>query len=218
MDEHDIKGAQALVSRLCQHGIQWYRSNRAVAWNNTFNAIGGIASIYQGVESVEGVFLKNNNGGTDISGEINGPYILLAPPSKHSKSMVCLLGLYWNLTTDISHLSLYLNIFGQSNVAGVPVWHRGYRLELPHESGVHNYTHVQPCKASGWAKKTRVSFTDDSVSESYPAFPIPARSLTALCATLAVALHGSLMLATVVTWLKGHRMQKDIARLLNCSR
>ena len=105
MHEYDVTGARAVVQSLCRHGMQWYRNPPNKVWQDTFESVGERFAIHQGVEAVEATFLCEENG------EIDGPYILLAPPQK-SPNIVCLLGIYWDLGDDESHMSLYLNMFG----------------------------------------------------------------------------------------------------------
>ena len=207
MNEHDVTGAKTVVESLCRHGMQWYRNPPNRVWQDTFGSIGERFPIHQRVEAVEATFLREENG------EIDGPYILLAPPLK-SPNIVCLLGIYWDLGEEESQMSLYLNMFGPSQIKDVKTWHRGYRLELAHKGGIHDYSHVQPVRATGWAKRTQVMFTDPGVPDSFPAFPLRGSTMTTLCALLAVSLHGRRMLATVNQWLRGNRSLKDVQRLL----
>ena len=198
------RGAKPVPAR---HTVVQESPDQGVA--RPFESIGGrFPIIHQGVEAVEARFLRERNG------EIDGPYILLAPPQK-SPNIVCLLGIYWDLGENESQMSLYLNMFGPSQIKDVKTWHRGYRLELAHKAGIHGYTHVQPVKATGWAKRTQVVFTDPGVPDSFPAFPIRGSTLTTLCALLVVSLHGKRMLATVTQWLRGNRSLRDVQHLLS---
>ena len=207
MNAHDVTGARTVVQSLCRHGMQWYRSPPNDVWQDTYESIGKNFPVHWGVEAVEATFLREE------SGEINGPYILLAPP-QNSPNIVCLLGIYWDLREDEGQMSLYLNMFGPSQIEDVKIWHRGYRLELAHGTGMHGYTHVQPLNATGWAKRTQAVSTDAGVPDSFPAIPIRGSTLTTLCALLAVSLHGKGMLATVIQWLRGNCSLKDVERLL----
>lgn len=213
MDEHDIGGARAIVRGLCRDGIEWHRRSKTTVWESTFQSVG--MSMYHDVQTVEGLFLNGGEGRGGMEGEINGPYILLQPPPENP-DIVCLLGIHWRLTEDETQMSLYLNMFGAIQDEDRGAWHRGYRLELAHGAGVHDYSHVQPIRATGRARRAPVRFADQSVPDSFPAFPLPGRRLTTLCAAFAVALHGAHQLATVVLWLRGHRYQDDVRNLLTC--
>ena len=215
MDIHDINGARAVITHLCREGLKWHRNtNLAKPWLETFESVGQRFSTNLGEEEVERILLKKNNADNDIAGEIEGPYILLAPPSRN-QSVVCFLGIRWNLTDDETEMSLYLHMFGPSQISGIKTWHRGYRFEMPHRAGSHTYTHVQPVKATGWTKRALVEFSDQGVPDSFPAFPLPSRTLTTLCAALAVALHGRQTMVTLLRLLRGHRARTDLSSLLN---
>ena len=206
MDKHDISGAKLVVEKLCHEGIQWYRGNRSSAWENTYNSIRDGFLIHQSVDSVRAIFLDKNED------EINGPYILLAPP-QNSPNIVCLLGVSWKLSDE--QMGLYLNLFGQSNMSGVKTWHRGYRMELAHQRGNHGYTHVQPIRQTGRLVKKDILFTDQSVPDNFPSFPIRGSSLTTLCASLGIALDGKNMLGKIAKWLHGHKYQAIVSQLLS---
>jgi len=208
MDSHDINGAQTIVRYLCRGGISWYRNSKTGVWKETFDVINDGFTIHQGSDAVDGIFLKQDQG------KIDGPFILLAPPSKDG-NIVCLLGVYWKLTEAARQMSLYLHMFGSSQTEKEPPWYRGYRLELSHGSGSHDYTHVQPCNANCRVSRTRGRSMDGTVPESFPAFPLLGSTLTTLCAALAVALHGKSVLAAVVPRLRGQRIKKDVQKLYN---
>ena len=213
MDEHDITGAKALVRFLSKRGIQWLTTGTPhTSWAETFRIIGDNFSIYQGADAVDGAFLKKGAPGETLDGEIRSPHILLAPPSSN-QHIVCLLGIRWALADAFSHMTLYLHTFGQSQTRGIKAWHRGYRLELPHDQGDHRYTHVQPVTAVGWTARTPIPFEDQSVPDSFPAFPLRGHNLTTLCAALAVALHGIGVLTDVVDQLNGNRFQGAVKQL-----
>ena len=196
-----------------KRGIQWRRGAKSKAWTNTYEAVRDGFLIHEKVDSVDAIFLNGGPSTREIEGEINGPYILLAPPSSNPH-IVCLLGIAWMLGEEESQMGLYLNMFGVSSLKGPKTWHRGYRLELAHKGGAHNYTHVQPIKATGRVGKEQVTFTDPGVPDTFPAFPVRGGNMTTLCAGLAVALEGKVMLGQVVQWLKGNPYQKVVAKLL----
>ena len=213
MDQHDITGAKALVRFLSRRGLQWLNAGTPHAsWSRTFRVIGDNFSIYRGADAVDGVFLKAGAQGERLDGEIGGPHILLAPPSSN-QHIVCLLGIRWALADAFTHMTLYLHTFGQSNTSGNQAWHRGYRLELPHSQGDHRYTHVQPVTAVGWAARTPIPFEDQSVPDSFPAFPLRGHNLTTLCAALAVGIHGFDVVTEVVDQLNGNRFQRAVKQL-----
>ena len=213
MDQHDITGAKALVRFLSRKGLRWLNAGTPDAsWSETFRIIGDNFSIYRGADAIDGIFLKAGAQGGRVDGEIGGPHILLAPPSSNQQ-IVCLLGIRWALGEAFSHMTLYLHTFGQSHTSGIKAWHRGYRLELPHTRGHHRYTHVQPVTAVGWTARTPIPFQDQSVPDSFPAFPLRGHNLTTLCAALAVALHGIEVLTDVLDQLNGHRFQGAVKKL-----
>lgn len=213
MDPHDITGAKLLVRLLCEKGLQWYRvGERSKSWSQTLNTIASTFSIYQSEEAVEGVFLRPKAHGNRLVGEIDGPHILLKPPSSN-QHVVCLLGIRWALDDATKEMTLYLHMFGESQVSGKKAWHRGYRLELPHATGSHNYTHVQPIKSVGWNSRAPILFEDQSVPDSFPTFPLRGHNLTTLCAALAVGLHGIDVLPQIVDRLKGTRFQTIVRNL-----
>lgn len=214
MNSHDITGAKTIVNGLCRLGIQWHRHPcRNVAWSRTYETIRDAFVIFERVEAVESKFLKTDKCTGAISGEINGPFILLAPPQS-CPHIVCLLGITWNLQVDQQEMGLYLNMFGASQLHGQTTWHRGYRIEMAHRNGSHDYSHVQPIRETGRIKKKPVMFTDPGVPDKFPSFPLPGDDLTTLCASLAVALEGRVMLAKVIQWLKGNPYQKKVATFL----
>ena len=219
MDKHDINGARVVVNYLCSTGLRWHRNARKTnPWLGTFGAIGSTFSIHSHEGVVEKCFLTNDDTDEVISGSIENPHILLEPPQKN-RNIVCLLGSRWRLTHDSSELSLYLHMFGQSQLRGENKWHRGYRLELPHREGIHAYTHVQPVKANGWVTRNPVPFAEPAIPDSFPAFPLRGSSLTTLCATLTVALHGKPVLSKLIEALKGLRVRRELTRLLDqCGR
>ena len=216
MDLDEINGATIVVRNLCSEGISWYRNSRTPKWDRTFASIGSQFEIFPDVDSVERNLLRGCDETGAMTGEINGPYILLAPPTQN-RDIVCLLGIYWCLAKVESQMTLYLNMFGESRIQSPKPWYRGYRLELPHRAGMHNYTHVQPCNATGWVKKIRIDAAEPSIPDNFPAFAIRGNTLTTLCAALAMALYGSKKLGTVVGWLAGQRPQADVQRLLQHS-
>lgn len=214
MDVHDITGAKVLVRFLCRNGLRWLRrSTPLTSWSRTFETIGDTFSIYSAADAVDSAFLPDLARGESLAGEIDGPHILLEPPSGN-QHVVCLLGIRWALDDASTHMTLYLHTFGQSQRRGVKAWHRGYRLELPHSRGAHTYTHVQPTTTVGWTGRTLIPFEDPGVIDAFPSFPLRGHNLTTLCAALAVALHGIGALADVVEQLKGHRFQNLVRNLL----
>ena len=211
--EHDIRGAKTVILYLCRSGLQWYRGYNGEsrkAWNDTYKAIGGRFRICTSEEEVDEVVLGKDDDG-NVTGEMNQRHILLAPPTK--QPIVCLLGLRWQLSTDVVEMTLYLHLFGRSQLPGQKTWHRGYRLELPHRTGAHTYPHVQPVVSEGWRHREAVPFTEQGVPSNFPAFPLRGHNLTTLCAALAIALRAS-DLENVVNALKGHRTQNDVLTLL----
>ena len=213
MDKQDIDGARAVVLYLCRGGLDWYRDGaRPKAWKNTYKAIGDRFRVYQKEDDVEQSVLQGEEVDGVVNGETRDRYILLAPPGE--RPIVCLLGARWRLSEETIEMTLYLHLFGQSQRPGVPTWHRGYRLELPHGRGVHDYTHVQPVKATGWQKRVAVPFADQEVPDNFPAFPLRGRNLTTLCAALAIALYATDR-AQILQALTGFRAQQsEVATLL----
>ena len=212
IDEHDINGARAIVLQLCRDGLKWYR--KAVpnkAWKDTYEAIGGELRTYRTPDEVEGTLLHWRGDGAIAEGEMRERCILLAPPRDHS--VVCLLGSRWRLSAEHVDMSLYLHLFGESQEEGVRPWYRGYRLELPHGPGIHDYTHVQPVNPAGWREDVAGRCAELGVPEDFPAFPLRGRSLTTLCATLAIALNGT-NLVPILHALRGSRMLDDVQSLL----
>ena len=169
-------------------------------------------SIVQAEEEVAGTLLRGEGVGGIVSREDRERYILLSPPAG-SPSVVCLLGARWELTAEIIKMSLYLHLFGQSQLKDVPFWHRGYRLEMPHGRGVHDYQHVQPVKAAGWPERVAIPFAEQDVPDSFPAFPLRGNNLTTLCAVLAISLCAT-ELPQVLRELRGHRMQHQVRSLV----
>lgn len=215
MDKDDITGAKVLVRFLCSNGLRWLSAGpRPKPWCETFKAIGSTFSIYRNADIVDRCFLPNAARSTSLKGEINGPHILLEPPSS-KQHIVCLLGISWALDNTVTRMTLYLHTFGESQLDGVKAWHRGYRFELPHRGNTHAYTHLQPVTKIGWKARTPIPFEDQSVPDSFPSFPVRGHNLTTLCAALAVALHGRNVLADVVNELKGNAFQTPVKRLLD---
>lgn len=213
MDEHDINGAKAIVSYLCKSGLRWYRSGRRPrSWENTYRAIGERFRIFQNEEEVAGTLLQGDYPSGIVEGEFADRYILLAPPS--GGTVVCLLGVRWKLSEGSSEMTLYLHLFGESQQSGIPTWHRGYRLELPHRQGVHNYTHVQPIKASGWQERIAVPFAEQGVPANFPAFPLRGSDLTTLCASLAMALDAG-DFPNLLQALRGSRKQQEVRKVFS---
>lgn len=211
MNQHDITGAKALVRFLCKNGLKWYREDTQLRpWCQTFKAIGGPLSIHGASDTVDSVFLKSTANGEDSKGEINHPHILLKPPSSN-KHIVCLLGIRWALNPASTRMTLYLHTFGQSQHQDTDLWYRGYRLELPHGSGTHNYTHVQPVTVFKSNAGTR--FEDASVPDAFPSFPLRGHNLTTLCAALAIALHGTVVLTDLLAQLRGHQFETVVKDL-----
>lgn len=211
MDQHDINGAKEVVLYLFRGGLKWYRTGRRTnSWDNTYKKIGTDYKIFMNEQEVKGTLLRGQNAGGVIEGETADRYILLAPP--HNRSEVCLLGVRWKLAEESVELTLYLHLFGESPQKCVPIWHRGYRLELPHKQGVHCYTHVQPIRATGWQQRIPVPFAEQSVPDRYPAFPLKGQNLTTLCAALALALDAQ-DFPNLVGALQGLRKQNEVLRI-----
>lgn len=214
MDSDDIKGARAVVLYLCRNGLDWYRNGaRPKAWKNTYKAIGERFRMFQIEEEVAGTLLR----GKEVDGTINGAtrdrYILLEPPG--GRPIVCLLGARWQLSAKAIEMTLYLHLFGQSQQRGVRAWHRGYRLELPHRRGIHDYTHIQPVKDEGWERRLAIPFADRDVPDNFPAFPLRGGNLTTLCAALAASLYATTYWSEILQVLKGFRAQQnDVKSLL----
>ena len=213
MGEQDINGARAVVLYLCKSGLDWYRKGATPkAWQNTYKALGDRFRVYLKEDDVEGTMLQGAEVGGIVDGEIRDPYILLAPPGQ--QPIVCLLGARWRLSAESIEMTLYLHLFGQSQQRGVRAWHRGYRLELPHRRGIHDYTHVQPVKDEGWEQRLAIPFADKDVPDNFPAFPLRGKNLTTLCAALAFSLYATDRLQ-ILQVLKGHRAQQnDVQNLL----
>lgn len=208
-DSHDIRGAKAVVRFLCRNGLRWYRGRRPADWEETFEAVRARFPLYTGEEEVEAVLLGEGVDGVR-AGETGKRFILLAPPK--SGATVCLLGARWQLSAEAVELTLYLHLFGKSQLAGQRTWHRGYRLELPHSTGVHRYPHVQPVASQGWAIRRPDPFTEQGVPTGFPAFPLWGRNLTTLCAALAIALEVG-DLPGILEALKGCRTRSDVESL-----
>ena len=212
MHEHDINGARAVVLQLCRCGLKWYRERpENKAWDDTYHAIGGSLRTYWTPEEVEGTLLRGRMGSGSVEGEMRNRCILLEPPRGHS--VVCLLGSRWSLSAGHLEMSLYLHLFGESQEDGVPPWYRGYRFEMPHGPGVHNYTHVQPINTTGWQGQVAAVSPERNVPEDFPAFPIRGKKLTTLCAALAIALNGT-HVEPILHALRGSCMLGDVRNLL----
>ena len=211
MDEHDVACAKAIVLYMCKSGLKWYRQgNRPKAWEASYKAIGDRFRIFQMEEEVAGTLLRVGGDGGTVEGEIADRYILLAPPG--GRAVVCLLGVRWRLTSETREMTLYLHLFGQSQQKSVSTWHRGYRLELPHGQGIHDYTHVQPVRATGWQQRVAVPFADHGVPDNFPAFPLRGNNLTTLCAALAISLDAK-DFPNLVRALNGLRKQRDVRQV-----
>ena len=212
MDSDDIRGAKAVVSYLFDEGQKWFRGSPTKSWQNTLSVIGRPFNVFVVKAEVDNLFLVSPKKGGPMAGTFLPRSILLAPPVSN-RSVVCLLGMRWNVKPGTSEFSLYLHMFGESTRAGECVWHRGYRLELGHGGSIHDYTHVQPVKAFGWPRKA-VKFEDQSVPDRVPAFPVRGAKLTTLCAALAIGLHGSAVGGTLEHILRGNRTLLDVQSLL----
>ena len=215
MDEHDIIGARAIVLYLCRSGLRWYRRDeRPRAWQLTYEAVRDGFRICQAEEELTGTLPSRGEAGGIVDGKGRDRYILLAPPG--DRPVVCLLGARWDLSAQPINMSLYLHLFGQSQARCVSTWHRGYRLELPHRHGIHDYTHVQPVRAVGWPQRAAVPFADQSVPDNFPAFPLRGSNMTTLCAVLAIALSADANdRQRLMHELRGSRMQRDVRSLLD---
>lgn len=213
MDAEDVRGARIVVSYLVDQGQSWYRNGKpSESWRNTLRTIGQPFNVLIGKPEVESRFLVGQGGHGTTYGHFLDRNILLAPPPKH-KSVVCLLGIRWQLKQASSQLSLYLHMFGESTDASKPVWYRGYRLELGHSGTIHDYTHVQPVKAIGWPRHA-ITFEDQSVPDTVPAFPVRGGKLTTLCAALAIGLHGSTVANSLNHILRGNGTLPEVRSLL----
>ena len=213
MNEHDVSGARAVVRYLGMAGLNWYRNGaKRRAWETTYAAIGGHFRTCQSEEELTGALPRYGESGSIGDGTGQTRHILLAPPG--NKPVVCLLGARWDLSAQPVQMSLYLHLFGQSALSNTSTWHRGYRLELGHRSGVHAYTHVQPIRANVWPQSKPIPFADQGVPDNFPALPVRGNHLTTLCAALAVALDAT-ALQHVVFALNGHRMQRYVQDLLS---
>ena len=216
MDEHDLSGAKMLIRYFFRKGMDWYRHRdwaTVEASEETLEPIGGKNAIQNAKHVVERMFLeRDDEGGT--RGEIEHPHILLAPPLDVDRSIVCLLGVRWMLSEQFWEMSLYLHMFGRSaNTAGA-FWHRGYRLEMPHPGGNHNYTHVQPVHSLGYRRRKPIPFSDQSLPERFPTIPVVGTTLTTMCATLGVSLYGRRELKRMADSLRSHAYEGDVKRLL----
>lgn len=213
MDKHDIEGARAVVLYLCRNGLRWYRKQEMPrAWKITYGKIRDGFSIVHAEEEVEGTLFRGKGAGGIVGGKNRKRYILLAPPAS-SPSVVCLLGAYWELSAKAIEMTLDLHLFGQSQLQDIPIWHRGYRLEMPHPRGIHDYPHVQPVKTTVWPKKIPIPFAEQDVPDNFPTFPFRGNKLTTLCAALAIALS-SAELPNILHELRGNRMQSHVQNLL----
>lgn len=211
MNKHDINGAKAVLRQLWRRGFEWrHDKQRSTSWQKTYDAIHGDFRTISNLEEVEATLLNGRERDGRVLGEMRNRCILLAPPRGHS--VVCFLGARWMLCAERSEMSLYLDLFGESQDV-TPPWYRGYRLELPHGPGTHNYTHVQPVNAAGWQREVTAPSTGIGVPDDFPAFPVRGRSLTTLCAALAIALSGT-KISRVIDALQGSRMRGDVLKLL----
>ena len=187
MNRHDIDGAKAVILHLCRRGVSWFNSgDKRKAFDDIFERVGGRYSVFNNVQQVAGILRDCDKEGGIGGVEGDRRYILLAPPG--GRQVVCLLGARWRLTGERPGLTLNLHLFGPSQEQGRQGWYRGYRLELPHKSGDHGYTHVQPLKVEKWPNYEKVLWAEQGVPDTFPAFPVRGCSLTTLCAALALAL------------------------------
>ena len=213
IDQHDIDGARKVVRGLSQRGLQWHRASQSPAWKQVYGEVRDSFLIFNRWEAADAAFMNGAGGAANVIGEIDGPFILLAPPSSN-QHIVCLLGGAWRVTMQECEMSLYLNLFGLSNQPNQKAWHRGYRLEAAHRRGAHSYPHVQPIKAMGRITKKPIAFADQSVPETFPAFPLRGYNLTTICAAVAVSLDGKGALTDLFRWLQGNKYQKEITTLV----
>ena len=213
MDAEDIRGARTVVSYLFDEGQRWYPGGSpGKSWLNTLRVIGQPFNVLVGKAEVDNQFLVSQTGSGVMSGEFLNRNILLAPPAT-CQSVVCLLGVSWDVKPASSEFSLYLHMFGESARGNTPVWYRGYRLELGHGRGIHEYTHVQPVKAIGWPRMA-IPFEDQSIPDTVPAFPVRGAKLTTLCAALAIGLHGSSVGGSLDHLLRDNSTLADVQSLL----
>ena len=210
MDKRDISGAKAIVLYLCRNGLKWYRGQNSRGWQLTYEAVRDRFKICQAPEELTWTLPKSGQAGGIVDGNGRDRYVLLAPPG--NRPVVCLLGGRWDLSTTPIKMTLYLHLFGESQLTSVATWHRGYRLELGHGSGIHDYTHVQPVRALGWPRKP-IPFADQGVPDSFPAFPLRGKHLTTQCAALAIALSAG-DLPQILHELRGTGMQDHVRRLV----
>ena len=215
MDEHDINGAKAVVLYLWRSGLKWYRKpDLPKAWRVTYGEIRDGFRICQDEAELVSTLPSLGTAGSIVDGRGRDLYILLAPPGEHSRSVVCLFSARWNLSAEAIRMSLYLHLFGQSQEKGTAIWHRGYRLELPHGREIHRFTHVQPVKAVGWPERAEVPFAEQGVPDTFPAFPLRGNNMTTLCAALAIALSAG-DFQKILYELRGTRMQSHVRDLLD---
>ena len=211
---HDIDGARKVVRGLSQRGLQWrHRGSQSTAWKQVYAAVKDSFIIFNRWEAADAAFMSGVGGAAGIVGEIDGPFILLAPPSSN-RHIVCLLGGSWRVTAQECEMNLYLNLFGMSNQPNQKAWYRGYRLEAAHRTGAHGYPHVQPIKAMGRITKKPIAFADQSVPDNFPAFPLRGVNLTTICAAVAVSLEGKQALGDLFRWLQGNRYRGEITTLI----
>ena len=212
MVDPDITGVTEVVRYLFRNGLEWYRQNSLPrAWSRTFETIGSGFRILHSEDELEGSLPARGDTGGIVDRGGGGRYMLLAPPG--DRPVVCLLGYWWDLSGESMEMSLFLHLFGQSQTRGVSTWHRGYRLELGHRRGMHRYTHVQPVRAIGWPRRAAVPFTEQSVPDSFPAFPLRGDELTTLCSALAISLHAE-SLSEILQVLNGTHMEDKVRALV----
>ncbi len=214
IDTHDIDGAKKVVRGLSQRGLQWWhRGAPSSTWKQVYGAVSDSFLIFDTWEAADAAFMSRVGGAASVVGEIDGPFILLAPPSSN-RHIVCLLGGAWRVTMQECQMSLYLNLFGLSNQPNQKAWHRGYRLEAAHSTGAHSYPHVQPIKAMGRITKKPIAFADQSVPDTFPAFPLRGFNLTTICAAVAVSLDGKYALNDLFRWLQGNKYRNEVTTLV----
>ena len=216
MDTHDLSGAKELIRHFFNRGMRWYRHrDRATqeASEKTLEPIGGRKAIHDAEHVVDRMFMERDDEGRTY-GLIEHPHIVLRPPPDADNSVVCLLGARWMLSECVWEMSLYLHMFGRSSTPCAGLWHRGYRLEMPHPGGKHDYTHIQPVHSLGYKKKVPIPSADPGLPESFPTIPVVGNNLTTMCATLGVSLYGKQGLTQMTKSLKSHAYRKNVRELL----
>ena len=197
--------------------MSWFRRRDDAtrdASNETFSQIGELQKIQSLEGTLASLFERESSKG-EYQGYIENPHIILKPPENADKSLVCLLGLSWNLSAEIWEMSLYLHLFGKVVDSQNSFWHLGYRLEMPHKNGDHDYTHVQPIRAFGYKSARTLSFMNQSIPQRFPTIPIRGTTLTELCASIGWSLHGRDAGNRIRNSLKGNRYLAAANRLVN---